>query len=110
MWRLAGVAIVLSCAAQHAAAAPMPNSALAAAAFAAPPAHGDAALNGLIDHTSVGADATTSDWRSGEVRLSPRSTLRMTISEPAYGAGRAVRVPGMNDEAQAYEVSVIHDW
>ena len=110
MWRLAGVAIVLSCAAQPAAAAPMPNSALAAAAFAAPPAHGEEALNGLMDHTRVGVDATASDWSSGEVRLSRRSTLRMTISEPAYGAGRPLRLPGVTDEAQAYEVSVIHDW
>ncbi|MDB5418465.1 MAG: hypothetical protein JWP50_1884 [Phenylobacterium sp.] len=115
MWRVAGLAIVLTCTGQYAAAGEQATpAALAAAAFANPPVHGDDASGGLINHTTFGADAAPADWRSGEVRLSHNAgavdTLRVSLAEPVLAGGRPLRLPGDPQFADAYEVSLIRNW
>jgi hypothetical protein len=113
MRRLAGAAIVLICgaAAPAAHAGDAPSSwKLPGLAFAAPgAASSDDAIGALLSQAAPITDAAPVDWRSSEVRVAPRASLRIRIGDPpAMGAGRPLQ-PGFSG-AQSYEFSLVRDW
>jgi hypothetical protein len=68
----------------------------------------DDRIAGLLDQASS-ADAIPLNWRSTQVRLTPKSRLRISVGDPLTAAGAKVPLVTRSD-AQAYEVSVVRDW
>ena len=112
MWRVAGLAMVVSWTAVQAAAQPVGAAALTAAAFA-PPVHSNE-VAGPLAARAFAADGGAATWRSGEVRLSEATsgaidTLRISLAEPATADAPPLRLPGF-DLRPTYEAMVVRNW
>jgi hypothetical protein len=86
-----------------------PKWAVSAAALGSGPGP-DQAIDGLLANTSAAADPAVVDWKSSEVRFSPKAAVRIRVGDPlAPGDTRAPRPPGFAG-AQTYEFSLVQDW
>ena len=114
MWRMAGLAIVVSCAAAEACAADSAGAdALAAAAFVSPPVHAESPATSLANQTAFASGAGA--WRSSQVRLSsgasgPVDSLRVSLTAPPSGPTHLILPPELAGADPAYEVAVVRDW
>jgi hypothetical protein len=114
MWRVAGLAIVVSCAAGGACAADTAGAqALAAAAFVAPPVHAAEPALALANHSGFAGAVT--EWRSSETPLPAVSgravnSLRVSLAEPSTGHRRMILPPRLAAPENAYEVSLVRNW
>ena len=110
MRRVVGLPLVVVCGAACAAAqAAEPRASLAPAMGASAPSFDDP-IAGLLDQASS-ANAVPLNWRSTQVRLTPKSRLRVAVADPVIGPGLASpMLKRAAYDAQAYEVSVVRDW
>jgi hypothetical protein len=113
MRRLAGAAIVLLCggAATAACAADALSAWTLPGIATSPPAVGpdDDGVANLLAKAAPLTDAAPVDWRDGEVRFAPQTTLHIRVGDPLAAGGHALQPPGFSG-AQAYEFSVVRDW
>jgi len=113
MRRSAALAIVLTCGAAGggaaALAAPMPDAALAAAAFATPPA-GAGSVSPMSERVTISRTGAPVDWRSGEVPLSAKVGLRLTVGDAVTGPRGRPLSPAGAAQPPSYELSVVRRW
>jgi hypothetical protein len=112
MRSLAGLAIVLGCAATPGLASAEPPA--VGAAFAPSSALGDPALARLLDRNAFGPDGRPLRWRSSSAPLNTGKggqidSLRLSVGDRSQDLAAApLRI--RPDEVDAYEIAVTRDW
>lgn len=111
MWRVAGLAIVLTCGAAAAAhaAEPFPYPTLSPLSIAPSSGGGDDAIGALLSKAPA-TDAAPVDWRSSEFRFTPKAALRISVGDPLGYSGAHRLQPSGYGGAQSYELSLVRDW
>lgn len=120
MRRWAGLQLVLICGAAATAAhaqtraVALPSiSPASGSAFgpAGPTSASQDSLSAMLDQVSPSADAAPVRWRSTQVPLSPKTKLRVSVTDPLAAPGASgAQLARAGAEAQNYEVSVVRDW
>ncbi|CAN7191770.1 DUF2219 family protein [Phenylobacterium sp. LjRoot219] len=127
MRRWAGLQLVLICGAASAAQAqsraptiptlsPIAPLSLSSSAFSTSGAVSPAlapqdSLSAMFEQASPSADAAPVRWRSTQVPLSPKTKLRVSVTDPLTAPGATgAQLARAGAETQNYEVSVVRDW
>lgn len=69
------------------------------------------AVSSLFSQSSPASDAAPVNWRSTQAPLARNTRLRISLADPELAPG-AAGIPTLRAgaEAEAYEISVVHDW
>lgn len=119
MRRWAGLQLVLICGAAgaaHAQSYPVTIPSIAPAASQLPsgaisPARAPQdSLSAMFDQASPTGDAAPVRWRSTQVPLTPKTKLRVSVTDPLSAPGASGAQLARAGDAQNYEVSLVRDW
>jgi len=68
-------------------------------------------LSAVLEQASPSSDAAPVRWRSTQVPLSDKTSLRVSVTDPLQAPGAAgVQLTRAGADVQAYEVSLVRDW